>query len=361
MRSLAVLSMHTSPLAQPGYGDGGGMNVYVRELAAALARSGSEVEVFTRADRVGLPAVVEVEPGFRVHHLLAGPQAAVDKFALPDLLDEFADAAAIAMEAITAQRGAFDAIHANYWLSGAAGHSLKHRLDLPLVATFHTLDRVKAEALSSLGEGEAREQAEQTIMGCADALLASCLVEADQLTALYGADEEHIHLVPPAVDHAFFGPGNRAQARKALGLPAEGVVLLFVGRIQALKGIEVAVSALGALVDRGVDAHLVVVGGPSGPDGEEALHKLQEDARNLQISHRLRIVAPQPHELLSSWYRAADACIVPSRAESFGLVALEAQACGTPVVASAVGGLTTLVADGITGFLVDGRDPVAFA
>ena len=351
VRSLAVLSMHTSPLAQPGTGDGGGMNVYVRELAAALARAGVECDVYTRSYRPGLAPVVAVEPGLRVHHVEAGPPAGVAKEALPELVEEFT---AGVLDRMLAGAPA-DAIHANYWLSGLAGHILKHELDLPLVSTFHTLARVKAEGDD---EPERRAAAEAQIMGCSDAVLASCTVEAHQIAELYGTESERIEIVAPGVDHAFFSPGHRPQARRALGLPADGPMLLFVGRIQPLKGLDVAVNAL-AHIDRR-DAFLVVVGGPSGPQGEAEVDRITKLVAETGLTDRVRFVPPQRHELLSTYYRAADVCLVPSRSESFGLVALEAAACGTPVVASAVGGLRTLVDHGHTGFLVVGRHPETF-
>lgn len=352
MNRLAVLSLHTSPLAQPGSGDGGGMNVYVRELSSALARAGVACDVYTRAYEPSLPAVVGVEPGFNVHHIEAGPPRSVAKDELPGLLQEFGDGVLARM----ADDCAADAIHANYWLSGVVGHRLKHELDLPLVSTFHTLDRVKAEDSDDADGSRAR--AEGDIIGCSDAVLASCTVEAAQLTELYGADPARIEIVAPAVDHAFFAPGNRAQARRALGLPADAPMLLFVGRIQPLKGVDVAVRAV-ARVDR--DAFLVVVGGPSGPSGDAELERVEKLVAELGLADRVHFVPPQRHELLSTFYRAADVCLVPSRSESFGLVALEAAACGTPVVASAVGGLRTLVDHGRTGFLVEERDPEQFA
>ncbi len=367
MRRLAVLSLHTSPLAQPGTGDGGGMNVYVRELASALARTGSDVDVFTRAWRSGLPDVVPVEPGLRVHHVAAGPPALLDRAELPGVVAEFTDRVLGRMTTPGGlpldedEGGPYEAVHANYWLSGLAGHLIKHELDLPLVCTFHTLDRVKAETGPEdvvADMPHRRAEAEATVIGCSDAVLASCSVEAEQIADLYGADPARIKVVAPGVDHAFFGPGHRPQARRALGLGG-GPLLLFVGRIQPLKGADVAVRALAALGDPA--ARLVVVGGPSGPRGEESYAGLATVARELGVADRLALVPPQPHELLSTWYRAADVCLVPSRSESFGLVALEAAACGTPVVASAVGGLSTLVEHGRTGYLVDGADPAAFA
>ena len=356
MRRLAVLSLHTSPLAQPGTGDGGGMNVYVRELTTALARAGVECDVYTRAWSADLPAAVTVEPGFRLHHVPAGPLAPVPKEQLPRLVGEFADNVAASM----LDDGDFDALHANYWLSGLAGHRLKHELELPLVSTFHTLARVKAEASPeevSSDEPHRRAEAEADIMRCSDIVLASCSVEAEQLALLYHADPGRVRVVAPGVDHAFFGPGHRPQARRALGLDPDVPLVLFAGRLQPLKRVEVAL----AVIDELPKAQLVVVGGPSGPRAEAYRAGLEDEVDRRRLRDRVRFVDPQPHELLSSYYRAADVCVVPSRSESFGLVALEAAACGTPVVAASVGGLTTLVDDGRTGFLVDDDAPSSFA
>lgn len=373
MRRLAVLSLHTSPLAQPGTGDGGGMNVYVRELSSALARAGVECDVYTRAWSDQLPATVAVEPGFRVHHVPAGPLLPVAKEALAELVDEFTDNVLALMDSgagvdpVLHATTSFDAVHANYWLSGLSGHRVKHELDLPLVSTFHTLARVKAEASPeerSCDEPHRRAEAEAEIMQCSDVVLASCRVEAEQLAALYGTDPQRIRIVAPGVQHAYFAPGHRAQARRALGLPEAGPLLLFVGRMQPLKGAHVAVQALAELAAASAPSSpptLVLVGGPSGPRGAAYLEDLRTLVDELGLAPRIRFVDPQPHELLSSYYRAADVCLVPSRSESFGLVALEAAACGTPVVASAVGGLTTLVEDQVTGLLVEDPDPRAFA
>jgi D-inositol-3-phosphate glycosyltransferase len=348
--------MHTSPLAQPGTGDSGGMNVYVRELAAALARIGVRCDVYTRASDPDLPPIVSVEPGLRVHHVVAGPLAPVAKEALPGLVDEFTTAVMARMRA----GHPADALHANYWLSGIAGHTIKHELDIPLVCTFHTLDRVKAEA--DLGENsEQRALGEAHIIGCSDAVLASCDDEVAQLVRLYGADPTRIEVIPLGVDHAFFAPGERRQARRALGFSEDARMMLCVGRIQPLKGLSVAIGALAELATAVPDAHLVIVGGPSGPAGDAEVARLQTLVDELGLHDRVTFVPPQPHELLSTFYRAADVCLVPSRTESFGLVALEAAACGTPVVASAVGGLTTLVEHGRTGWLVESRDPAEFA
>lgn len=367
MRRLAVLSFHTSPLVQPGAGDAGGMNVYVLQLSTALARAGVVCDVYTRAPDATVPAIVNVEPGLRVHHIPAGPLAPVPKEALVSHVEEFTEGVLARIECCSRDRNTPrpDAIHANYWLSGLAGHVIKHQLGLPLVSTFHTLDRVKAEA-SPEEVGAAvparRANAEAEIIACSDAVLASCSVEASQIESLYGANPARIEVVHLGVDHALFSPGNRAQARRALGLPSAGPLLVFVGRIQPLKGADVAIRALGVLHRSGfLTSALVVIGGPSGPDGAEELGQLHDAVAELGLERWVRFVAPQPHELLSSYYRAADLCLVPSRSESFGLVALEAAACGTPVIAAAVGGLTSLVDDAVTGYLVEDRDPAAYA
>jgi D-inositol-3-phosphate glycosyltransferase len=371
MRRLAVLSLHTSPLAQPGTGDGGGMNVYVRELTAALARTGVSCDVFTRAWSADLEPIVDVEPGLRVHHVPAGPPELLAKETLPSVVDEFTAGVLERMAAATGSGGidgggsSYTSVHANYWLSGLSGHVIKHELELPLVCTFHTLDRVKAESVPEEVMADMphrRAEAEASIIECSDAVLASCTVEAEQIESLYGGDPGRIRIVAPGVDHAFFGPGHRPQARRALGLPLEGRLLLFVGRIQPLKCADAAVETLAELLEDGGEPFgLVIVGGPSGPHGEKALRGLHDLADARGVRDQVHFVAPQAHELLSSYYRAADVVLVPSRSESFGLVALEAAACGTPVVASAVGGLTTLVDHGRTGFLVDEARPDAYA
>ena len=360
-----MLSLHTSPLAQPGAGDGGGMNVYVRELTSALARSGVRGDVFTRADAPGLPREVRIEANLVVHHVSAGPEAPLDKARLVELVPTITEEIAAILARPRDGAAPVEVVHANYWLSGLVGHALKHRLGVPLVSTFHTLERVKAEASPEDAERERPDQrarAEADVIGCSDAVLASCSVEAAQLVVHYGAARERVVTVAPGVDRAFFSPGDQRQARRAVGIDPDGPLVLFVGRIQPLKGLHVAIRAFAQLSRLGVQgARLAIVGGPSGPDGEREHRRLVALAARLGISASTQFVAPQRHELLSSWYRAASCCIVPSRSESFGLVALEAAACGTPVVASAVGGLTTLVEDAVTGYLVELDDEAAFA
>jgi D-inositol-3-phosphate glycosyltransferase len=346
-----MLSLHTSPLAQPGAADAGGMNVYVRELASALAQAGVVCTVYVRRWSADLPREVRVEPGFTVVHVDAGPP----ELAKEDLL-EVVPAYVAGVAAHLAASGGADVIHANYWLSGVAGHQLKHELGLPLVMTFHTFARVKAEG----GDPEPleREHAEAAIIGCTDALCVSCTEEETQFLRLYGPPAGRTEIVAPGVEHAFFSPGDRDGARSALGL-GDAPILMLVGRIQPLKGLDVAVRALHHL--RRSDARLVVVGGASGPASTRYLAEVEALAHDLRVARQLRFVPPQPHHLLSTYYRAADVVLVPSRSESFGLVALEAAACGVPVVASAVGGLRTLVDHGHTGFLVEGRLPEVFA
>jgi D-inositol-3-phosphate glycosyltransferase len=354
VQRLAILSYHTSPLVQPGSGDGGGMNVYVRELASALAQAGIACDVYTRATDPLDPSEVDVEPGVRVHNVGAGPASPLPREELPAHLDEFGDRVAARLGDAPP-----DVLHANYWLSGVVGHRLKHELDLPLVSTFHTLARVKADI--DIHEPAGRAAAEARVIECSDAICVSCDDEAIQMRTLYDADPSRIEVAPPGVLHAFFSPGDQAGARRAVGLGA-GPVLLFVGRIQPLKGLDVAVEALALLrSDRLPDARMVVVGGPSGPEGLAELERVKTIIERLGVDDAVRFVPPQPHHVLSTWYRAVDVCVVPSRSESFGLVALEAAACGTPVVAAAVGGLRTLVDHGRTGLLVEDRHPAAYA
>lgn len=352
MKRVSILSMHTSPLAQPGVGDGGGMNVYVRELVSALAHAGLDCTTYTRAWRPDLPRVVNVEPNHRVVHIEAG-DFDLPKNDLVSVVDSFADG----VRDHISSTGGTDVLHGNYWLSGIAGHRLKHELDLPLVMTFHTFARVKAQG----GDPEpvSREDAESSIIGCTDAICVSCTEEERQFRSLYGTPPGTIEIVAPGVEHAFFAPGEKRGARHALRLPIDVPVMLFVGRIQPLKGLDVAVETLARLADR--RARLVVVGGASGNEGEAEVVRIRSLIESLGVANRVDFVAPQAHHMLSTYYRAADVVIVPSRSESFGLVALEAAACGVPVVASGVGGLITIVDDGVTGHLVADRSPDVFA
>lgn len=356
--AIAVLSMHTSPLTAPGSGDSGGLNVYVRELSAAMARAGTRVDIYVRRTDPNAPTHIEVVPGVRVTHINAGP-ADLTKESLPAVVDYYADRVAehIAQRPVTA-------LHAHYWLSGVAGHRLKHELDVPLAVTFHTLARVKS--CNGDAEPDYRATAEQEVMDCADVVFTSCEAEAAQLSRHYEVESERIRILAPGVDLALFTPGQRHTAQTELGLarstPLADPVLLFVGRLQPLKGAEIAVKALALTrTPAARNARLMIVGGPSGPDGASTLSELQRLVADLNLTRQVIFVPPQPHHLLPAYYRAADMCLVPSRSESFGLVALEAAACGIPVVASDVGGLSDNVTDGVTGLLVSDRSPERFA
>jgi D-inositol-3-phosphate glycosyltransferase len=272
---------------------------------------------------------------------------------LPSVIADFGDAV---IDHIKNDSPA-DVLHANYWLSGLVGHRIKHELDLPFVSTFHTLAKVKAEGGDF--EPEWRERAEAEIIGCADAICVSCSEEERQFLRLYGEPAGKIEIVAPGVEHAFFAPGDRNGARNAIDLPLDCPVLLFVGRIQPLKGPDVAVRALAEL--KRPDALLLIVGGASGLEGGDEMRHLEGLITELGVEGQVRFIEPQPHHILSTYYRASDVVLVPSRSESFGLVALEASACGIPVVASGVGGLLTLVDHEDTGFLVPERDPALYA
>ena len=352
MTRAAVLSLHTSPLVTAGRGDAGGMNVYVRELVSSLAQTGVDATVFVRRWNSAARDVVDVEPGFRVVHVPAGP-VDLPKEALPEVVDDFAAGVADWLTDSPA-----DVLHANYWLSGVAGHRLKHELDLPMVSTFHTLARVKASTGDL--EPEARVEAEAAVIACSDAITASSAAEARQLVRLYRADPRRVNIVAPGVDRAFFSVGARRGARSALGLGDEPV-LLFVGRIQPLKGVIVAVEVLAALSHEHPDARLLVVGGASGVSVQPVGRRRHEGGGAPGRGGGVRRAAPPPHHLLSTYYRAADVCLVPRRSESFGVGALEAAAGGIPVVAADGGGLRTLVEDGRTGFRITGRSPARYA
>lgn len=327
------------------------MNVYVRELVSALAHAGVDCTTYTRAWHRDLPEVVHVEPNHKVVHIPAG-DIDLPKESLTSVIPQFADN----VKAHILANGGTDVIHANYWLSGVAGHSLKHDLNVPLVSTFHTFARVKAQGGDP--ESASREKAETEVIGCSDAICVSCTEEERQFVSLYGPPPGSLEIVAPGVEHAFFAPGDKRGARKALEL-GDYPVLLFVGRIQPLKGVDVAVQSLAALGRP--DAHLLIVGGASGNEGDAYFAHVRELISTLGLEDRVHFVPPQPHHILSTYYRAADVVLVPSRSESFGLVALEAAACGTPVVAHAVGGLLTIVEHGRTGYLVADRSPEQFA
>jgi D-inositol-3-phosphate glycosyltransferase len=364
MKRVAMLSVHTSPLDQPGTGDAGGMNVYVTELAKRLADLDVAVEVFTRATSSDLPDVVEVAPGVSVRHIAAGPYAGLAKEDLPGQLCTFARE----LLRVEAQQdlGWYDIVHSHYWLSGQVGTLAADRWGVPLVHSMHTMAKVKNTALASGDRPEpwGRAVGEEQVVESADRLIANTDGEAAQLMDLYGADPARLSVVHPGVDLGVFRPHDPGRARRGLGLPEDATVLLFAGRIQPLKAPDVLLRAVAVLLERdpGLRDRLVVpvVGGPSGSGLQEPT-ALVDLARELGIADVVRFVPPVSQHALAQWYSAATLVCVPSYNESFGLVAVEAQACGTPVVAAAVGGLTTAVDDGVTGLLVHGHDPHDYA
>jgi len=359
-----MISLHTSPLDQPGTGDAGGMNVYVVELAKQLAGLGTEVDVFTRATSSALPPKVEVVPGVTVRNVAAGPFEGLSKNDLPAQLCTFARSV-LRAEAVR-EPGYYDIIHSHYWLSGQVGLLARDRWAVPLVHTMHTMAKVKNANLAEDDSPEppARLIGEGQVVESADRLIANTDDEALQLVELYGANPAKVGVVNPGVDLDVFRPGDQAAARAAVGVPADAIVLAFVGRIQPLKAPDMVIRAAAKMLadDPSLRERLVVavIGGPSG-NGLEHPEAHAELARRLGVEDVTRFVKPMAREGLANWYRAATVVCVPSYSESFGLVALEAQACGTPVVAAAVGGLATAVCDEQTGLLVDGHDVGDFA
>lgn len=357
-----MLSVHTSPLDRPGTGDAGGLNVYVVETARRLARRGTEVEIFTRATDGSQAETVRLSPGVLVHHVAAGPFEGLDKEDLPGQLCAFA--AGVMRTAAARPERWYDLVHSHYWLSGQVGWLAADRWSVPLVHTMHTMARVKNAQLAQGAEPEprGREIGEAQVVQAAASLVANTDEEARQLVDLYDADPAKVHVVNPGVDLAVFSPGDRDTARNDLGLPADAVVLLFVGRIQALKAPDVVLRAAALMIERDptLARRLVVavLGGRSG-HGSRGPEALQQLAEELGIGAVLRCVPPVTRAELAQWYRAADAVTVPSYSESFGLVAVEALACGSPVVAADVGGLP--VAVGSAGVLVPGHEPEQWA
>ena len=347
-RRVALLSVHTSPLHQPGTGDAGGMNVYIVELSRRLADLGIEVEIFTRATTGALPPVVDLAPGVLVRHVTAGPYEGLSKEDLPGQLCAFTSGV-LRTEAMH-EPGYYDLIHSHYWLSGQVGWLAKERWGVPLIHSMHTLGKVKNAALA-LGddpEPTARLVGEDQVVDAADRLIANTDQEASELVRLYGAEPERVSTVNPGVDLERFRPGGKLSARRMVGLPPDAEVLLFVGRIQPLKAPDVLLRAAAELIARNPERRrrlvVAVVGGPSGSGLAEPTH-LHRLARRLGIADVVRFVKPVDQTRLADWYRAADVAVVPSYSESFGLVAIEAQACGTPVVAARVGGLANTGAD----------------
>jgi D-inositol-3-phosphate glycosyltransferase len=358
---IATLMVHTSPLDQPGIGDAGGMNIYVLESAQRMAAMGVSVDIFTRRTDAAQADIVEISPGVRVRQFDCG-HGTLTKEQLPIHISGLSQEFSRIMRTEN-----YDVIHSHYWLSGKVAMPAAKELGIPLVHTMHTMARVKN---LNLAEGETPEpmirvQGETQVVAAANALIANTDAEGASLVSLYDACPDTVHVVSPGVDLFTFTPGeSRSVARDQIGQPQDALVVSFVGRIQPHKGPEVLIRATSELVKHTplLRHKLIVniVGGASGANTEE-VDRLKELTTWLAIDDVVRFTPPVPREELPQWYRAADLVIVPSYSESFGLVALEAQACGTPVVATAVGGLRTAVADGISGVLVDGHDPKAWS
>ena len=350
---IAFISFHASPLAAPGQGKSGGMNVYVRQLARALGQAGVAVDVFTRETRPAGNPVENLSANVRVVHLPAGdPETPLED--LYGCLPQFRQG----MLSFQERQGLdYQLVHSHYWLSGWAGRAFSQALDIPHIVTFHTLSRIKMQSRAGEREPQQRQQVEAELLADADGIIAFSPHERDAMARLYGADAGRIHLIPCGVDLRTFRPLDREESRQRLGLNGDKV-LLYVGRIESLKGVELLVHTV-AQLDTCEPVRALVVGDDNGQDNE--LARIRRLAETLQVEDAFDFVGRVPQEELPVYYSAADVCVVPSFYESFGLAALEAMACGTPVVASRVGGISTVVQHGRTGYLKSWRCPEAFA
>ena len=362
---IATLMVHTSPLDQAGIGDAGGMNVYVVESAKKMAQAGVSVDVFTRANHPDLQETVEIADGVTVKHLVAGPFDGLSKEELPSQLGALTSAFMNYQKQLPSNY--YSLLHSHYWISGQLGWMVSERTGIPLIHTMHTTAKVKNLNLADDEKPEPQTRAigEEQVVKASTGLIANTDAEAASLVSLYDACPDNVFVVAPGVDLQRFSPGiGKAAARVKLNIAPEAIMLTFVGRIQPHKGPDVLLRAAAEMVSH--SPHLraklavVIMGGASG-SGLNELEKLKTLAKFLKIEDVTHFVDPVSRELLPDWYRASDLVCVPSYSESFGLVALEAQACGTPVVATAIGGLRTAVSDGISGSLVDGHDPKAWS
>ena len=364
-RRIASLMLHTSPLEQAGIGDAGGMNVYVVESAKRIAASGVAVDIYTRANKSGLPEKVEIADGVTVRHLEAGPYDGITKDELPSQMCAMMSSFMHQEARLTPRY--YDLIHSHYWISGQLGWLVSERLGIPLVHTMHTMAKVKN---LSLAEGEKPEPqtraiGEEQVVAASSALIANTAAESASLVSLYDACPDKVFVVPPGVDLSTYKlNGGKKASRKKLNIREDALMLSFVGRIQPHKGPEVLIRAVAEMLKHTpvlrAKLKTVIMGGASG-NGSQEPERLKALTQFLGVEDVIEFMPPVPRDELSDWYRASDLVCVPSYSESFGLVALEAQACGTPVVATAVGGLRTAVADGISGSLVDGHDPRAWS
>jgi len=361
---IATLMVHTSPLDQAGMGDAGGMNVYVVETAKKMAQAGVSVDIFTRANHPNLPDTVEIAEGVNVKHLVAGPFEGLSKEELPSQLGALTSAFMNYQKQLP--KDYYSLLHSHYWISGQLGWVVSEATGIPLIHTMHTTAKVKNLNLAQGEQPEPHTRAigEEQVVKASTALIANTDAEAASLVSLYDACPDNVFVVAPGVDLESFSPADgKAAARVRLDIAPDAIMLTFVGRIQPHKGPDVLLRAAAEMVTH--SPHLraklavVIMGGTSGSLNE--LEKIKSLAKFLKIEDITHFVNPVSRKVLPDWYRASDLVCVPSYSESFGLVALEAQACGTPVVATAVGGLRTAVSDGISGSLVDGHDPKAWS
>ena len=361
---IATLMVHTSPLDQAGVGDAGGMNVYVVETAKKMAQAGVSVDIFTRANKPNLPESVEIAEGVNVKHLVAGPFEGLSKEELPSQLGALTSAFLNHQKQLPSNY--YSLLHSHYWISGQLGWMISEASSIPLIHTMHTTAKVKNLNLAAGEKPEPHTRAigEEQVVLAATGLIANTDAEAASLVSLYEACPDRVFVVAPGVDLQTFSPGDgKAAARNRLNIAPDAIMLTFVGRVQPHKGPDVLLKAAAEMVMH--TPHLraklavVIIGGASGSINE--LEKIKSLARFLKIEDITHFIEPASREVLPDWYRASDLVCVPSYSESFGLVALEAQACGTPVVATAIGGLRTAVSDGISGSLVDGHDPKAWS
>jgi D-inositol-3-phosphate glycosyltransferase len=362
---IATLMVHTSPLDQAGIGDAGGMNVYVVESAKKMAQAGVSVDIFTRANHPDLPESVEIAEGVTVKHLVAGPFEGLSKEELPSQLGALTSAFMNYQKQLP--NDYYSLLHSHYWISGQLGWMVSERTGIPLIHTMHTTAKVKNLNLADDEKPEPQTRAigEEQVVKASTGLIANTDAEAASLVSLYDACPDNVFVVAPGVDLQRFSPGiGKAAARVKLNIAPDAIMLTFVGRIQPHKGPDVLLRAAAEMVTH--SPHLraklavVIMGGASG-SGVNELEKLKVLAKFLKIEDVTHFVDPVSRQELPNWYRASDLVCVPSYSESFGLVALEAQSCGTPVVATAIGGLRTAVSDGISGSLVDGHDPKAWS
>jgi D-inositol-3-phosphate glycosyltransferase len=366
--NIAMLSYHTCPLAILGGKNTGGMNVYVRELTRFLGREGVHVDVYTRSENDHIPQVSHDLGYFnRVVHIPAGPEVHLPKHQLLNYINTFA---AGVME-FTEKKGLkYDLIHAHYWLSGLAGEMLKNAWGIPMLQMFHTLGLIKQEIgrTPEEREGESRVNGEKMVMGTADRIIAPTQTEMKQLHSLYGVDFQKITIVPPGVNTHHFYPIPQDEAKEAIGISAMDRMALFVGRIEPLKGVDTLIRAMAHVKANCVSFrcphYLVIIGGNPNGESEDTtaeMLRLQSLCKVLGLDEIVVFLGKRDQNTLPYYYSAAEVVVMPSHYESFGMVALEAMACGTPVIASRVGGLAHLVKDGETGYFVPAQDPEALS